>query len=497
MRGARDAPAPICDVHVEIDAHWPYIQNILHDLRRVSDPGVDEPISKGTNNDDWEELTSLAIPQTTAQPLTKVVQEAYHIFDHRMRTNHPTFFSFIPSNSTELSWLGDILVSAFNAHTGGRIASAGPCGVETALVGWLASKINFPSTAGGLFVSGGSMANLMAMTIARDQVLPRGAHSRGVIYVGDQVHYSISKAARVLGFGEDQVRQVKCNASFQTMPQDLQRQIRRDKQTGLIPFLVVATFGCTETGAIDPIDEISKIVSGEGLWLHVDGAFGASVALSSSRQEVASVLGLAHSVSWDAHKWLFQTYGCGMLLVHDKNKLVSSFHSKADIIDREGRLEPDIGEFWDFGIELTRPSRAMRLWFTFRVLGEERIGTWIDHGPDLTETIQSCLEERPCWEIVSRASLGILNFRYNPGGMTEEALAKVNEQIRQAMLASNTAAFMTTKLQGKVALRICCITTHLAREHAVNLVRVLDQTARAEYERQQHPSRRPSAALRR
>lgn len=176
-----------------------------------------------------------------------------------------------------------------------------------------------------------------------------------------------------------------------------------------------------------------------------------------------------------------------MLLVHDKNKLVSSFHSKADIIDREGRLEPDIGEFGDFGIELTRPSRAMRLWFTFRVLGEERIGTWIDHGPDLTETIQSCLEERPCWEIVSRASLGTLNFRYNPGGMTEEALAKVNEQIRQAMLASNTAALMTTKIQGKLALRICCITTHLAREHAVNLVRALDQTARAEYERQQHP----------
>ncbi|KAL5364530.1 pyridoxal phosphate-dependent transferase [Aspergillus floccosus] len=482
MTATTDAPAPICDVHEEIDAHWPYIQNILEDLRQVSDPDIDEPISKGTDNDDWEELTSLAIPQTTAQPLTKVVQEAYHIFDHRMRTNHPTFFSFIPSNSTELSWIGDILVSAFNAHTGGRIASAGPCGVETALVEWLASKINFPSTAGGLFVSGGSMANLMAMVIARDQALPKGTHSRGIIYVGDQVHYSITKAARILGFDEEQVRQIKCGTSFQIIPQDLQKQIREDKQNGLIPFLVVATFGCTETGAIDPIDEISEIVSREGLWLHVDGAFGASVALSSSRQGMASVLGHAHSVSWDAHKWLFQTYGCGMLLVHDKSKLVSSFHSKADIIDREGRLEPEVGEFWDLGIELTRPSRAMRLWFTLRVLGEERIGRWIDHGPNLTEIIQSCLEEIPCWEIVSRASLGILNFRYNPGGMTEEELAKLNEQIRQAMLASNTAALMTTKLQGKLALRICCITTHLTREHAVNLVRALDQTAKIQYD---------------
>lgn len=143
------------------------------------------------------------------------------------------------------------------------------------------------------------------------------------------------------------------------------------------------------------------------MWLHMDGAFGASAALSHPRPQLAKELARVHSVSWDAHKWLFQTYGCGMLLVHDKAKLASSFRAKSDLIDHGGRVNGNAAEFWDLGIELTWPSRAMSLWSTLRVLGIERIGKMIDVGIDRTETIEAVLKQLPLWEIVTPAMLAI------------------------------------------------------------------------------------------
>ena len=471
-----NATTPVHDVENEIDNQWTNILTLFKDLRNASHPARDEKLVKTMDNNDLSKLCALAIPGSSL-PLMDVVKEAYTIFDCRMRTNHPMFFGFIPSNATGLAWLGDMFVSAFNTHAGGHVAGSGPCAVETELIGWLASKICFPPSAGGIFVSGGSIANLMAIVVASDQMLQQTDRSKGVIYIGDQAHYSLTKVACILGFNENQIRKIQSNSMFRMQVRDLERQIIEDRDRGLIPFLIIGSYGCTETGAIDPIEDLADVAREQSMWFHVDGAFGASATLSHSRPQLAKELVRALCVSWDAHKWLFQTYGCGMLLVHDKAKLASSFRAKSDLIDHAGRVNGNAAEFWDLGIELTRPSRAMSLWFTLRVLGTERIGKMIDVGIERTETIEAVLKQLPHWEIVTPAMLAIVNFRYNPGGKTEEDLDEINAKISKSMIARNAAAIFTVRLRSKIALRMCCINTELLDDDIVNLVKLLDQTA--------------------
>ncbi|PLB44135.1 PLP-dependent transferase [Aspergillus steynii IBT 23096] len=475
VRSIPQPASPASDLQSEVEDQWLSLICILQGLQCATTPGLDEPIIQKSTDQDISDLRLLSTPDIP-RSISKVIQEAYAIFDHRARTNHPRFFSFTPANATPLTWLGDVIVSAFNAHCGGSLAAAGPCAVESELINWFASRIHFPSTAGGLFVSGASMANMMAMTAARDAKLEWHNHSKGVIYIARHAHNSLYKAARTLGFHAKQIRPVDLDASNRLSTSHLQQLIQSDRQKGLIPFLVIATFGYTETGLVDPLTIISEIARAESLWLHIDGAYGASLSLSISRSGLARHLSTADSVSWDAHKLLFQTYGCGMLLVRDKTHLVSSFHAQSSFLDHTARVQ-DEPEFWDMGVELTRPARAMSLWFTLRVLGTERIGQLIDHGMGLAEVIQIRLEAMEGWEIITPASLGIITFRYHPKQRQEERLDKLNEAISKVLLDTNTAAIMTVRVGGVLALRICCSNVRLTEDDVEELVGSVDELA--------------------
>jgi glutamate/tyrosine decarboxylase-like PLP-dependent enzyme len=177
-------------------------------------------------------------------------------------------------------------------------------------------------------------------------------------------------------------------------------------------------------------------------------------------------------MSWDAHKWLFQTYSCGLLLVKDKANLVRSFANEGDYL-RDGVAieDEDIPNFWNYSMELTRPaSRAMKLWFTLRVIGVERIGDMIDHGFDLAERAEEELRKLPDWEIVSSASLGVITFRYAPEGLAEDELETVNTGISKSLISSNKAGILTTKVRGKVALRICALSPQLALDDMSDII---------------------------
>lgn len=469
--------SPLADLHEEVDNHWPDVLQTYEDLRSVSNPGKDAIIAKHADEDDLSKIRQLGVPGPP-QPLMSVIDEAYQILGYRICTNHPLFLSFTPPSMSDISWIAESLVCAFNAHVGGRVTASGPCALEHTMTEWLASKLNFPPGSGGIFVSGGSIANMMAIAVARDQILKERDSTRAVLYIGDQAHYSIAKAARVLGFRDDQIHSIKSDSRFRICPGDLKNQVRKDKSQGLIPFLVIGSFGCTETGAIDPLEQLADIAGDEKLWLHVDGAFGASVTLSNSHHHVAKDLSRADSIAWDAHKWLFQSYGCGMLLVRDKNILASSFHAKSTLLDNSGRVNNEAAEFWDLGLELTRPSRAMSLWFTLRLLGVERAGQMIDHGIHLTELVEDALRSLPGWDIITPASLAILTFRYNAKGRSEEILEKINTGISKELLDSNAASVMTVRLKdGLLALRVCCINPQLTSDDIAELVANLHHTA--------------------
>ncbi|RDW72216.1 hypothetical protein BP5796_08250 [Coleophoma crateriformis] len=397
--------------------------------------------------------------------------------------DHPHFFGFIPYPATPVSFVGDMITSAANTHAGSWLQSSGPSTIERSLISWLATVAGLPNTAGGLFLSGGSMANLTAIMLARDSKLGSTwqEKARGVAYVSDQTHSLVAKGLRILGFENIQIRKVKSDNHFRLDVDALEKEILSDRANGLRPFLIVASCGTTNTGSIDPLHALAKLARTQfpNLWLHVDGAYGASVALSKGYKHLVDGLGEADSISWDAHKWLFQTYGCGMVLVRDGNLLRQSFATEAEYVrDAVDSGQGDSPNYWNYGPELTRPARAMKLWLTLQVFGLDGFGAMIDHGFVLAETAETELKKLPDWTILSKANMAILNFRFEPKERSEEELDVMNMAISQQLILKNVAAILTTKLLGKVVLRICSISPSLSKEAMRHIIARLDTVAR-------------------
>ena len=441
---------------------------------------ADQPIVKVTQPETAQKFSQLAKPECRPIPIDTILENAREVFDHRIRMDHPKFFGFIPSPASDWSWLGEILNAAFNTHAGSWIQSSGPSAIEQSLISWLAQDLlGFPETAGGCFVSGGSMANLSALMVARDQKLSFEDRPRAVVYTSEQTHSSVVKGLRILGFHNNQVANIECDHGFRMNTSALQQHIDEDRRQGKKPFLVVGNCGTTNTGSIDPLGELAAIARKEDLWFHIDGAYGASVALSKKRKNLLKNVSLCDSISWDAHKWLFQTYGCGTVLVRDRQLLMDSFRTGAEYTQDASDGPEEFPNFWNYTAELTRPARAMKLWFSFQILGLDAVENAIDHAFELAETAQSTLERLEHWQILSPAQMGIICFRNKPPGVDEDTLENLNKEISRIAIAKNVAAPLTTRLSGKLVMRICSMHPGLKNEEMAQIIRDLDQIAQS------------------
>lgn len=430
-------------------------------------------------------MRALAIPRAQGRPIQQTIEDMLRIMSHRVAVEHPKFFGFIPSPVHETSLLGHIITTMFNVHAGSWFESSGPSAVEDTMLKWLAQQAGLPASAGGVFVSGGSIANLIAIVAARDAKLSFEQRAKAVIYVSEQTHSSVQKGLGIAGFHVTQTRHVECDHFYRMKVSSLRKVIAADKDTGLIPFLIVATCGLTNTGGIDPLHELANVAEAEGLWLHVDGAYGASVILSTHHKNLAEGVARAHSLSWDAHKWLFQTYGCGLVLVREAHHLTQSFAINASYIqDADEATSTDVN-FWNRGIELTRPVRAMKLWFTLQTLGVDKVGEFIDHGIRLAELAEQAFRKLENWKIVTPAQLGIVNFSYVASSMnaTGERVVNsslsetVNVEVSKRATSQNIAVPLTTRLHGKLNLRMCTISPLLGTDQLLDIVHALDSLA--------------------
>ncbi|KAL6855683.1 pyridoxal-dependent decarboxylase [Trichoderma novae-zelandiae] len=405
---------------------------------------------------------------------------------HRIPMDHPKFFGFIPSPVDENSYLGNMITAMYNVGAGSWILGSGACTVQDALIKWFAEQAGLPSSSGGIFVSGGSVANLTAIVAARDAKLRFEQRHKAVIYMSEQTHSSMAKGLSIAGFHRSQVRRVDHDSSYRMKPASLRQEIEKDKKNGLVPFMVVATCGITNTGGIDDLNALADISESENLWFHIDGAYGASILLSKSHKQCADGTGRADSLTWDAHKWLFQTYDCGLLLVRDKRNLIESFATDASYIKDAAEASSDKVNFWNRGIEMTQPVRGMKLWFTLQRLGLDKVGEMIDHGIDLAEFAELALRGFEDWEVISPAQLGIINFRYVPPTSQlsdidfdiDEYCDKVNADISRLAVERNIAAPMTTRLGKALNLRMCIVSPHLSRDELFEVMQSLDSLAK-------------------
>ena len=395
-------------------------------------------------------------PETPSDPAAVLERLDRDLLPFFMPISHPRFFAFVPGPSNFVGAMADALAAGLNPFVGTWFAGSGPAEIELVTIDWLRQLCGLPDEAGGLFVSGGSMANLTALGAAREV---RQA-AEGIVYFSDQTHSSVERALRVLGFRETQIRKLPSDGEYRLSLDLLEREIAADRAAGRQPFCVVANAGTTNTGAVDPLPGLADLCGREGLWLHADGAYGAAAVLCERGRRALAGLERVDSLSLDPHKWLFQPMEIGCVLLRDRRLLrdTYSIHPEylQDVHREQSRTEEAVN-FCDYGVQLTRGFRALKLWMSIQVFGMAAFRAAVDRGFDLAEQAEALLRESPVWEVTTPAAMGIVSFRYRAPGLSEEALDEVQQGIVDGLRADGFAILTSTRLRGRTALRLCTI----------------------------------------
>ncbi len=329
------------------------------DHARATEPPIDDRL---------KELLEAALPDGPTGAL-EVLEDARRGLDESIAQTRPRYFAFVASSGLEIGVIGDLLASCFDANL--AVWAAAATEIEDQAVRWVAEFLGYPAAAGA-FTSGGTVSNMTALAAARERALPGSRRSglRGfsaTIYCSEEAHYSIERAAEILGIGSDNVRSLPIDADRRLVPEQVGEAIRRDRSAGRVPVAVVATAGTTLTGAVDPIGELADVCAEAEVWLHVDGAYGLPAATTPSAGHLFAGLARADSVTLDAHKWLFLPKACGVLLVRRREDLFDAFSHNESYIPHERST----GHMVDITLEYSRPFRALKLWLAFRAHGAQ------------------------------------------------------------------------------------------------------------------------------
>lgn len=436
-----------------------------------------QPIDTAFDETAREKILNMSI-SNEGRDFTEVADEMIeNIFSKATLLQHPRFFSFVASGVSPYSVFGTILTDIYNMHGGGYALAQGACMIEEKIIRWMAGRAGFPqNTCGGLFVSGGSMANLSALTCARNDKLRDTEYPVGVAYVSDQSHSSIAKGLKIIGFRNDQIVKIPTDDEYKMKTDLLEERIKQDFASNRKPFVVIGSLGTTNTGSIDPLKEIARICKQYDLWFHIDGAFGGSILFSDIYRSYAAGAELADSLSWDLHKWALQVYGCSTFIVRDKKKLLNSFTEHPEYL--EDIMTEENTDPWNMGIEMTRPHRSLRFWMTLQSMGTDLLADVIDYSFYNASVARKELLSLENWELTSPMMCATLTFRYAPPGMAKEEIDKLNLAISERIIQSGYAFIVTTKVKEKTVLRLCIINGNTTTEDVVDTIRKLDEIAK-------------------
>ena len=370
------------------------------------------------------------------------------------KIDHPRFFAFIPSSPTFASVLGDWLASGCNFFQGTWIESAGPSEVELVVLEWLKEGLRLDAETSGVLTSGGSAANLIGLAVARQQRVP-GEMARGTAYTSDQTHTAVSRALRILGFPEANLRSLPSDVGWRLDMDALEAAVRSDRDAGFVPFCVIASAGTTNTGAVDPMNELADFCQREGMWLHVDGAYGAIARLSPTCEPLLAGLERADSLVLDPHKWLYVGYEAGCLFVRDRSALEAAFRVLPDYLQDTDVHEGEVN-FADRGVQLSRAARGIKLWLSLKTHGFSAVVRAIERTIQLAVYAEERIRAWPGLEVAAPASLGIVCFRHRPPGEPDgEGLNAHNEAVVRTIQREGRFMISSTQLDGSYVIRLC------------------------------------------
>ena len=369
---------------------------------------------------------------------------------------HPGFMGWVHGAGTPVGMMAEMLAAGLNANVGGREQI--PVEVERQLLRWVRELFAFPDTASGLFVTGTSMANFISVLVARTALLGVAVRETGlssdhglVVYASASAHVSIAQALDMAGFGTAALRKVAQDENYRMDVNVLEAAIEQDRAAGLKPFMIAATAGTVDVGAIDPLNDIADIAKRHSLWLHVDGAYGALGMLSADIAPLLKGLERADSIAFDFHKWGQVPYDAGFVLVRNGELHRSAFASPAAYLQR-GMRGMAAGSPWpcDFGPDLSRSFKALKTWFTLKVYGTEKLGRVISHTCSLARHLKQRVEAAPMLELLAPVALNIVCFCYRGSD-------QINADIVVALQESGIAAPSTTTIKGRLAIRAAIV----------------------------------------
>ncbi len=385
------------------------------------------------------------LPEEPMDPDESLALLAEVALAHQQHGDHPRYFARVPGPCSFAAILGEWLGTGFNTISASWGGGSGPATVEMVAIDWLRQMIGMPDTTEGVLVSGGSLANLTAFATARSEL------GHGVAYVTDQTHSSLPRDLEEMGCPEGHVRKLPTDETYRMSLTQLTRAIAEDKADGKRPLMVVATAGTTNAGVADPLNALADICRAEDMWLHVDGAYGGPAAVTEQGRRYLAGIERADSLVLDPHKWFFQPYDIGACLVTRPGALERCFAMSPEYL-KDVQATTGAVNFGNRSLELTRRSRAIKLWMSIRTYGAKRFRQAVQRGIALAEFAEAYLRERPdMWEIVTPAQIGVVCFAlrdWKPGEHRARAAA-VSE--------SGFACVSSTMLRERSVLRLCTI----------------------------------------
>jgi glutamate/tyrosine decarboxylase-like PLP-dependent enzyme len=431
-----------------------------------------QSIGKTATRAELDALLREPAPERGADLAAVLADFAAKVAVNAFRPSHPRFLAFIPSAPHFLSALGEFLCAGTNFFAGVWLEASGPAEIEILVLDWFKELLGYPAAASGILTGGGSEANLTALVAAREP-LDQDQRGRAVLYLTEQRHWSVDRAAKVMGLRPDQLRPVPADNGLRMQPAALVEAVRRDRERGLHPWLVVANAGATNTGTVDPLAALAECCRREGLWLHVDAAYGWAAALVEDGRRDLAGIGEADSITLDPHKWFGQSFGVGCLLMREGRRLAETFALRPEYMQDVEPTGEEIN-FCDHGIALTRRFTALKIWLCVKTLGLEWFRDLARHCMLLAEFAQRLLQESGDFEILHQRQLSIVCFRYVPGkNADEETLDRLNLDIAEQLRMGGRAFISTTRLRGRVALRFCFVNWRTTAGDVEEIVRLL------------------------
>lgn len=428
------------------------------------------------DRDDHFGVEEVPIVPEQSVPETALLDEAEALLQGAMNPAHPGFIGHMDPMPATASVLGDLLAAAANNNMLSQEMSPTFTRLERQVTGALARRFGLGPESGGVMTSGGSLANLHALTVARntafDDVRRAGVGNRSpVLFASEAAHTSIQKAAMLLGLGTDAVVPIPTDAQRRMDPAALRTRIQAASAEGTVPFCVVATAGTTTTGSIDPLDSIANVTDKHGLWLHVDAAYGGALTFSDTHRERLKGIERADSITFNPQKWAYVAKTCAMALFRDLESMTEVFHVEAPYM----REDTDVQNLGEMSVQGTRHADVLKLWLTLRHLGREGLEQLVDESYRLTEHFVDRVEERPELELATEPEMNLVCFRGKPDGLGCEARDRWNADVQQYLLREAETFLSLPRLDGRNWLRAVLLNPFTEPEHVNRLFEHIDR----------------------